>query len=85
MLLTFDPRQLGKMKTLWVLVFATAYLCSSIVEGAQLQVVEIQPCSITSGTVSDGYSITYAVHANFSLCNSYDMNGYYVSGAPFLF
>lgn len=63
------------------LVFACACLCISIVEGAQLQVVDIQPCSPASGTVSDGYSITYAVHANFSLCNGYDTNGSYVSRA----
>lgn len=74
------------MKTvLWGLVSACAYLCISVVEGAQLQVVEIQPCSVISGTVSDSYSITYAVHANFSLCNNYDTNGSYVSGAPFFY
>lgn len=65
----------------FVLAVVCTSLCSDIVEGAQLQVVDIQPCSITSGTVSRDDSITYSVQANFSLCNNFDTNSSYVSRA----
>ena len=51
-----------------VLVVVSLVQVGSVVGDSRSEMVEIQPCSVTTGVVSRDVSITYSLTGNFSLC-----------------
>lgn len=67
------------------LVFSVSLLPGRALQDTRLTVIDIQPCTGSTRTVSRDQSIVYTIYANFSNCPNFTYNSSYVSTCDYIY